>query len=117
MTDTAEVDTGLTTGALQITSVQSPTTHPTHLVGPLAGLMLLVSAGILPTHIDWKSVAHVPSRTTPDTTSRLTIQDTVSSADILRAIANIHDTLLEGAIDLKEEARKVLYEQLWNLYE
>jgi len=117
MTELAEVDTGLTTGELQIASAQSSITRPSHLAGSLAGLMLLVSAGVLPTGIEWKSVPQVPSKTTPDTSSRLRIQDAVSSSDFLRAIANIHDTLLEGSTDLAGEARKVLYEQLWSLYE
>ena len=117
MNETIQVDTPLLTSDLQITSTHAAATRPAHFVGSLAGLMLLVSAGVLPMEIKWKPVRQVAFRMTPDTTSGLTIQEAVSSADILQAIANVHDALLRAATDLEDGPRNILYGQLWNLYE
>ena len=117
MNDTIQVDTDLLTSDLQITSTHAAPTRPAHIVGSLASLMLLVSAGVLPTEIEWKPVRHVAFRMTPGTTSGLVIREAVSSADILQAIANVHDALLHAATDLEDGPRNILYGQLWNLYQ
>lgn len=117
MNETIQVDTDSLTGDLQITSTHAAATRPTHFVGSLAGLMLLLSAGVLPMEIKWEPLRQVTSKITPDTTSGLTIREAVSSADILQAIANVHDALLHAATDLGDGPRNILYGQLWNLYE
>ncbi len=117
MNDTIQFDSELLTGDLQITSMHAAATRPAHFVGSIASLMLLVSAGVLPTEIQWKPMLPVALRMTPDTISSLTIREAVSSADILQAIANVHDALLNAATDLEDGPRNILYSQLWNLYE
>jgi len=93
--------------------------HPTwskSLAGPVAGLVALWSVGVIPLDLDAKLVRHAVSKT-PDTASTLTIKESVSSQEILRALANVHDVMLNSSVDLEDAARAVLYAELWNLYE
>jgi hypothetical protein len=67
--------------------------------------------------IDAKPVRATPSRITQGTISSLVIREAVSSSDILRALATVHDSLAASAVDLQDGAKSILYSQLWNLYE
>jgi len=117
-----DIETGSNASQLQVsqlTSEQASATRLAQRTGSLAGLILLLSAGVLPTEmeIDANLVRATPSRITQGTIGSLVIRETVSSADILRALATVHDSLANSAVDLQDEAKSILYSQLWNLYE
>jgi hypothetical protein len=81
----------------------------------LLGLLLLAAAPIGPR--DEISVSpHIRCERTEGTVVVGRREERVAEADILRALARVHDTILNQAVELDAGARALLYDHLWDLY-
>lgn len=112
-----ELNIALTTpGSQTMREAEPNASWSKSLVGRVAGLVALLSAGALPLDVDAILIHHAASMT-PGTTSVLSVKEAVSSEEILRALVKVHDAMVDTSVELNDAARTVLYGQLWNLYE
>ena len=106
---TADLDSVLQRFAASATSPSLPA------ASSIFGLLLLAMAtaaapdpGSISRRFHWER--------TQSTIALEKTEERVSEADILRALARVHDTILNQAVELAPDARALLYDHLWDLY-